>query len=159
MNVSRRRDVLGLSAFVVLSFGTAALGGIAVARAFPGWYPVLAKPSWTPPVFVFGPTWTLLYALIASAGWLAWRRGRSRLGPLLFLLQLALNLAWPWLFFAARRLDLAFVVVTLLWISVFVLIRVSWRVSRLAALLLVPYLAWLSLAWALNLAIWRMNPR
>jgi benzodiazapine receptor len=159
MNVSRRRDVLGLLAFVALSFGAATLGGMAVARAFPGWYPVLEKPSWTPPVFVFGPIWTLLYALMAGAGWLAWRPGHSRLGPLLFLLQLALNLAWPWLFFVSHRPDLAFGVVTLLWISVLVLIRVFWRVKRLAALLLVPYLAWLSLAWALNLAIWRMNPR
>jgi benzodiazapine receptor len=159
MSVSRTRDVLGLSAFVVLSFGTAALGGIAAAGAFPSWYPTLDKPSWTPPVFVFGPTWTLLYALIAGAGWLAWRRSHSRRGPLLFLLQLALNLAWPWLFFAARRLDLAFAVLTLLWITVLALILVSRRVSRLAGLLLLPYLAWLSFAWALNLAIWRMNPR
>ena len=159
MNVSRRRDVLGLLAFVALSFGAATLGGIAVARAFPDWYLLLAKPSWTPPVFVFGPIWTLLYALMAGAGWLAWRRGHSRLGPLLFLLQLALNLAWPWLFFAAHRPGAALLVLTLLWITVLVLIRVFWRVSRLAALLFVPYLAWLSFAWALNLAIWGMNPR
>ncbi len=158
MNVSRRRDVLGLVAFVVLSFGTATLGGMAVPGAFPDWYPSLQKPSWTPPIFVFGPVWTLLYALMAAAGWLAWRRGSSRLCPLLFLLQLALNLAWPWLFFAAHQLGLAFLVATLLWLSVLLLIAASWRVSRLAAKLLLPYLAWLSLVWGLNLAIWRMNP-
>lgn len=159
MNVSRTRDLLGLAAFVVLSFGAATLGGMAAGRALPGFYASLAKPSWTPPVFVFGPVWTLLYALIAGSGWLAWRAGRSRLCPLLFLVQLALNVAWPWLFFAAGWLDLALLVATLLWLAVLALIVASWRVSRLAARLLVPYLAWLSLAWALNLAIWRLNPR
>jgi benzodiazapine receptor len=159
MNVSRRRDLLGLAAFVVLSFGTATLGGVGVSYGFPGFYLLLAKPSWTPPVFVFGPVWTLLYALNAGAGWLAWRRGHSRLCPLLFLLQLALNLAWPWLFFAAHRPGLAFLVATLLWLAVLALIATSWSVSRLAAKMLVPYLAWLTLVWALSLAIWRMNPR
>jgi benzodiazapine receptor len=158
MTVSRRRDLLGLSAFVVLSFGTATLGGMAVAHAFPGWYPFLHKPAWTPPVFVFGPVWTLLYALMAAAGWHAWRHGHSRRAPLLFLLQLALNLAWPWLFFAAHRLGLALLAATLLWLSVLALIAECRKVSRLAARLLVPYLAWLTLVWALSLAIWRMNP-
>ena len=151
--------MLGLAAFVVLSFGTATLGGMAVPEAIPRWYPLLAKPSWTPPVFVFGPVWTLLYALMAAAGWHAWRRGHSRLAPLLFLLQLALNVAWPWLFFAAHSLGLAFLVASLLWLAVLALIGASWRVSRLAVRLLVPYLAWLTLVWALSLAIWRMNPR
>ncbi len=159
MNVSRTRDVFGLASFVVLSFGAAALGGIAAARSVPGWYTALEKPSWTPPVFVFGPVWTLLYALMAGAGWLVWRRGRSRAAPLLFLLQLALNAAWPWFFFASRRLALALVVATLLWLAVAALMRVSWRVNRLAVVLLAPYLAWLTLAWALNLAVWRLNPR
>lgn len=159
MSVSRTRDVLGLAAFLVLSFGAGALGGMAVPSAFPGFYPSLQKPAWTPPVFVYGPVWTLLYALMSAAGWHAWRRGHARLPPLLFLLQLALNVAWPWLFFAAQQLGLALVVATLLWLAVLALIAACWRVSPLAAKLLLPYLAWLSLVWPLNLAIWRMNPR
>ena len=91
MTVSRRRDVLGLVAFVVMCFGVSVLGGRAVAPALAIWYPALVKPSWTPPSWVFGPVWTLLYPLVAVAGWLAWREGRSRLGTLVFLLQLALN--------------------------------------------------------------------
>ncbi len=158
MDVSRRRDLLGLAAFVVLSFGTAALGGMAVRHAFPRWYPLLNKPAWTPPAIVYGPVWTLLYAAMAAAGWHAWRRGHSRSAPRLFLLQLALNLAWPWLFFAGHRLGLAFLVASLLWLTVLALIAVCWPVSRLAVRLLVPYLAWLTLVWALSLAIWRMNP-
>ena len=91
MTVSRRRDVLGLAAFVVMCFGVSVLGGRATAPALAIWYPALAKPAWTPPSWVFGPVWTLLYPLVAVAGWLAWREGRSRVGTLLFLLQLALN--------------------------------------------------------------------
>src|SRR5574340_481201 len=100
MEVSRRRDVFGLCAFVALSFGVAALGGLGAAKGFPEWYPALAKPGWTPPDWAFGPVWTLLFALIASAGWLGWRDGRSPAALRLYLAQLALNLAWPWLFFA-----------------------------------------------------------
>jgi tryptophan-rich sensory protein len=107
LTVSRRRDVLGLVGFVVMCFGVSVLGGRAVAPALAIWYPGLVKPSWTPPSWVFGPVWTLLYPLVAVAGWLAWREGRSRLGTLVFLLQLALNAAWPWIFFGERRLDLA----------------------------------------------------
>ncbi len=159
MSVSRTRDLLGLAAFLLLSFGAGTLGGIAAARAFPGFYPQLAKPSWTPPVFVFGPVWTLLYALMAAAGWHAWRRGHSHRPPLLFLLQLLLNVAWPWLFFAAHQLGLALLAATLLWLAVLALVVACWKVSPLAAKLLLPYLAWLSLVWPLSLAIWRMNPR
>ena len=81
--VSRTRDVLGLTAFVFLCFGISTLGGKAATAAVAEWYPALRKPSWTPPGWVFGPVWTLLYPLVAVAGWLAWREGRARL-PLLF---------------------------------------------------------------------------
>ncbi len=157
MEVSRTRDIPGLCAFVLLAFGVAALGAAGVAKGFPEWYPALRKPSWTAPDWVFGPVWTLLYALIASAGWLAWREGRSRAGTPLFLSQLALNVAWPWLFFAGQRPALALAVLSALLLLLFVTIAVFWRTSRLAALLLVPYLAWLGYAAALNRAIWALN--
>ena len=137
MNVSRTRDVLGLTAFVTLCFGVSVLGGrAAAAGARVDWYPALDKPSWTPPGWVFGPVWTLLYPLIAVAGWLAWREGRARIGPLVYLLQLALNAAWPWLFFAERRPDLALVCIVALWVAILGTIVAFWRVSRAAALLL-----------------------
>jgi tryptophan-rich sensory protein len=157
LTVSRRRDVLGLVGFVVMCFGVSVLGGRAVAPGLAIWYPALAKPSWTPPSWVFGPVWTLLYPLVAVAGWLAWREGRSRTGTLLFLLQLALNAAWPWLFFGERRIDMALFCVVALWLAILGTIRVFWTVSRGAAVLLLPYFGWVGFATALNAAIWLLN--
>lgn len=154
MSVSRTRDVLGLAAFVALCFGVSVLGGMATG---PEWYPALRKPEWTPPGWVFGPVWTLLYPLVAVAGWLAWREGKARFGPLVFLLQLALNAAWPWLFFAERRPDLALAAIAALVVAILATIAAFWRLSRLAAVLLVPYLAWVAFAAVLNHAIWRLN--
>ena len=155
--VPAARDVLGLIAFVVLCFGVSALGGGFVMPAMPAWYPALRKPSWTPPVWVFGPVWTLLYTLMAVAGWRAWREGRSRAAALLFLLQLALNGAWTWLFFGLHRPDLALAGIVALWLAILATMAAFARVSRGAALLFVPYLAWVSFAAALNYAIWRAN--
>jgi benzodiazapine receptor len=155
--VSRRRDVLGLAAFVVMCFGVSVLGGRAVAPALAIWYPGLAKPAWTPPGWVFGPVWTLLYPLLAVAGWLAWREGRSRAGTLLFLLQLLLNAAWPWLFFGSHRIDLALVCAAMMCLAIYATIRAFWPVNRGAALLLVPYFGWVGFATVLNAAIWVLN--
>ena len=157
MTVSRRRDVLGLAAFVLMCFGVSVLGGRATVSALASWYPSLAKPDWTPPNWVFGPVWTLLYPLVAVAGWLAWREGRARVGTLLFLLQLALNAAWPWIFFGDRRIGLALLCVVAMWLAILATIRAFWPVSRSAAVLLVPYLAWVGFAIALNAAIWFLN--
>ena len=157
MTVSRRRDVLGLVAFVVMCFGISFLGGRAALPALALWYPGLAKPYWTPPSWVFGPVWTLLYPMVAVAGWLAWREGRSRMATLLFLLQLALNAVWPWIFFGERRIDLALACVTALLAAIVLTIRAFWRVSRGAAILMLPYLGWVGFALVLNAAIWWKN--
>jgi benzodiazapine receptor len=157
VSVSRTRDVLGLTAFVVLCFGVSTLGGRATVSALSEWYLTLPKPSWTPPRWVFGPIWALLYPLVAVAGWLAWREGRARFGPLAYLLQLALNAAWPWFFFVEHRVDLALACVVALWVAILGTIVAFWRVSRGAALLMVPYLAWVGFAVALNHAIWRLS--
>ena len=157
MSVSRRRDVLGLAAFVVMCFGVSLLGGRATLPALDHWYPALSKPAWTPPAWVFGPIWTLLYPMLAVAGWLAWREGRSRGGSLLYLLQLTLNAAWPWIFFGERSVGLAFACAMALFFAILATLVAFWRVSRGAAILLVPYLGWVGFAAALNAAIWWMN--
>jgi len=157
LRVPAARDVFGLIAFVVLCFGVASLGGIATRPAIPEWYAALRKPSWTPPNWVFGPVWTILYALMAVAGWRVWRGGRARPAALVFFLQLALNGAWSWLFFGLRRPDLGLLGITLLWLAIVATMIAFWRVSRKASLLFVPYLAWVSFAAALNFAIWRIN--
>ena len=158
VKVPATRDLLGLIVFVLLCFGVSFLGGMVTVPALRPWYEELAKPSWTPPGWVFGPVWTILYPLIAIAGWTIWREGRSRVAVLLFLLQLALNAAWPWLFFGLRRLDWALVDIVALLIAIVATIVVFYRLRRRAALLLVPYLAWVAFAAALNFAIWRLNP-
>jgi tryptophan-rich sensory protein len=106
---------------------------------------------------VFGPVWTLLYPMLAVAGWLAWREGRSRGGTLLYLLQLTLNAAWPFIFFAERRVGWALVCVVALFLAILATIVAFWRVQRAAAVLLWPYLGWIGFAAALNAAIWWMN--
>jgi tryptophan-rich sensory protein len=157
VSVSRRRDILGLAAFVVLCFGVSLLGGRATLPALAHWYPELAKPAWTPPPWVFGPVWTLVYPMLAVAGWLAWREGRSHRAVLIYMLQLALNAAWPWIFFGERRIGWALVCVVVMWLAILGTLAAFWRVSRTAAILLVPYLGWVAFAAALNAALWWMN--
>ncbi len=121
------------------------------------WYAQMRKPSWTPPNWAFGPVWTVLYIMIAIAGWLVWREAGP--GPAIFLwgAQLVLNGLWSWLFFGRRRMDLAFVDVVLLWLSVAAFAVAAIPVSTTASLLFLPYLVWVTIAGALNLTVWRMN--
>lgn len=125
-----------------------------------GWYAALHKPAWNPPAWVFGPTWSLLYALMAVAAWLVWRKGGWKaqgrtLG--LFLLQWLLNALWTPLFFVLQRPGIAFAEIVLLWLVLAATLVSFWRVRQVAGILLVPYLAWVSFAAALNFTIWRMN--
>lgn len=154
---STGRQLLALGGWVLLCFAAAAIGGFFM----PGeWYASLKKPSWNPPGWIFGPVWTALYAMMAVAAWLVWRRGgfAAQRGPLmLFLTQLALNAAWAPLFFGWHRPGLAFAEIVLLWLVIAATIAVFRPVSRAAMLLLVPYLAWVSFAVALNFALWRLN--
>ena len=106
---------------------------------------------------MFGPVWTVLYIAIAVAGWLVWRR--VGWGPALavYAVQLALNAAWTPLFFGAGAYGLALVEILVMWLAIGATVVLFWRVSRPAALLLVPYWAWVTFATALNFAIWRLN--
>ena len=154
------RDVIALVACLAACFAVAGLGGSWTSLGLGPWYDGLRKPSWQPPAWVFGPVWTALYASMAVAAWLVWRRGpaRARLPLALFGLQLALNLAWSGLFFALRHPGLTFGEILLLWAAILATMLAFGRISRLAAGLLAPYLAWVTFAAALNLAIWRLNP-
>jgi tryptophan-rich sensory protein len=151
------RDMAGLVAFVVLCFGASVLGGRVASAEFAEWYTELAKPPWTPPGWVFGPVWTVLYTLMATAGWMIWREGRSRIAVLLFLLQLALNAVWPWIFFGLKRLDWAFYATVAMAVAILATMVAFYAVRRRAALLLVPYFAWVLFAASLSLAVWRLN--
>ncbi len=136
-------------------------GALATAGGVRDWYPALAKPGFTPPGWVFGPAWTLLYLLMGIALWLVWREaGRSenvRPALLAFAVQLALNALWSFVFFGLRMPGAALVeIILLLGAIVFTIVQFR-KVSRLAALLLVPYLLWVSFAAVLNASIWLLN--
>jgi translocator protein len=153
-----RRAAAGLVAWVALCFGAAAVG----SQFPPGaWYQALAKPAWNPPSWVFGPVWTALYAMMGVAAWMVWReRGfaGARLALGLFLAQLGLNALWSWLFFGLRRPGLALAEIVALWLLIAATIAAFRPVRRAAALLLAPYLAWVTFAAALNYTLWRLNP-
>ena len=155
-----RGKVLALIVCGVSCYGAAAVGGLFTARAVADWYPTLAKPSWTPPSWVFGPVWTVLYGMMALAAWLVWlRRGRRPWGAavVVFVVQLVLNAAWSPLFFGLHRPGIAFVDIAALWAALAVTVWLFFRVRWAAGVLLAPYLLWVSFAGALNFAIWRLN--
>lgn len=153
-------SVVALVASLAITFVAAAIGAAASVRA-QSFYEQLSRPGWAPPASVFGPVWTTLYALMAIAAWLAWRAGglrAARSGLALYLLQLALNALWSWLFFGWRLGAWAFAEVLLLWASVAATLVAFWRLRPIAGLLLVPYLLWVSFAAALTFAVWQRNP-
>lgn len=151
------KNALGLVGWLAASFAAAWIG----SRYMPGeWYAALKKPSWNPPAAVFGPVWTVLYALMGVSAWLVWRRagfGGAPAGLSLFAVQLVLNALWSYLFFGLHRPDLAFVEIVVLWVAILAVSVLFWREVRAAGILLLPYLAWVGFASYLNFALWRMN--
>jgi tryptophan-rich sensory protein/uncharacterized protein YbjT (DUF2867 family) len=153
-------QILAFLILLVACFGTAAIGASWTSTSVDGWYQTIARPKWTPPDRVFGPVWTVLYFMMAIAGWLVWRRSgiaAARGAWFLFAAQLLLNALWSGIFFALRSPGLAFIEILVLWAVLVGTIAAFWQHSRWASYLLLPYLAWSSFAAVLNLAIWRLN--
>ena len=152
--------VLGFLAWlvtVVLAAGLATLASVDAER----FYGQLAKPDWAPGSGIFAPVWTVLYLLMAVAAWLVWRARGFAGAPValgLFLVQLALNALWSWLFFAWREGGAALADIVILTVLVAVVTVAFWRIRPLAGALLAPYLAWLVYAAALNYRVWQLNP-
>ncbi len=146
--------VAAVAAIVVAGLG-------ASATDIGPWYLGLLKPSWQPPDWLFGPAWTLIYALIAMAGVVAWNAARSRAQGLrivgVFALNALLNVGWSELFFRFQRPDWALFEVVVFWLSIVLLIVAASSVSQAAGWLLAPYLAWVTFAGVLNLAVVRLN--
>lgn len=154
------RSALILVIFIVVCLAVAGLGSLFTTpqTAPGGWYETLRKPFFTPPNWLFGPVWTFLYISMAVAGWLVWRRtGFSGTPMALFAVQLALNLAWSMIFFGLQSPGLALAEILVLWTAILLTILAFSRISRPAGWLLVPYLAWVTFATALNAAIWLLN--
>jgi benzodiazapine receptor len=146
-----------LIAAVVICELAGAIGSLFTAQAIPSWYASLAKPSFNPPGWVFAPVWVVLYAMMGAAAYLVHEvpAGRAALGA--FSVQLALNVLWSVVFFGLHSIAWALFLIVILWLAIFWTMLESYKVSRKAAYLLVPYLLWVSFAGVLNYAIWMLN--
>lgn len=165
------RQLVAAAAFLAIVIAVAAIGSLATIPHTDGWYSQVEKVAWSPPNWLFGPAWSVLYLLVAAAGFLYWRAGfagagephRARRTLGLYVAQLVLNFAWTPIFFAGYPLIgepawwIALAVILALIVAVVLLIAVGARVSRTASWLLVPYLAWLIFASTLNAGIIALN--
>jgi translocator protein len=159
-NLSTARQISGLLAWMLLCFAAAAIGALASAHAS-AFYLQLLRPWWAPPGWLFAPVWTVLYALLGVAAWLVWRTHgfkKARTALTLFVVQLGANALWSWVFFEWRQGALAFAEITLLWCLILATTASFRRMNVLAAVLLLPYLAWVTFASVLALVTWRLNP-
>jgi translocator protein len=155
------RNLLALVVFIVVCLGVAWVSALATRPAIGTWYAGLAKPSWTPPNWLFAPVWTALYLAMAVAGWLVWKSAGAaerQAALAIFAAQLALNFLWSPLFFGLHRVGWAMADLAFLWAAISGFVFAAWPASRVASILFVPYWLWVSYAGALNFAVWRMNP-
>lgn len=156
-----RKPIVGLIGWLVLCFAASGIGAIASMDAA-SFYGQMVQPAWAPPSSVFGPVWTVLYALMAIAAWLVWRVGgwpQQRAALTLFVVQLLVNVLWSWLFFAWCQGAGSFADIVILWVLIVATTVAFWRVRPLAGALLLPYLAWVSFAAVLNHTVWQLNPQ
>jgi benzodiazapine receptor len=155
------RKWLSLLAFLAVCLGIGALGGAVTAKNVGTWYPTLAKPPFTPPDWLFAPVWTVLYIGIAVAGWRVWAAASGAAGTrgamTAYAVQLALNLAWSFIFFGGHLIGAALADILLLLVAIGITGAWFLRIDRLAGWLLAPYGAWVAFASALNFALWRLN--
>ncbi len=153
------KNLVALGGFLAASAAVAAVGGAATATSVTTWYPSLVKPPFNPPDWVFGPVWTVLYIMMAVASWRVWCSDKPGRGPALvaYALQLVLNLGWSLIFFGLQQPGLAFIEIIALVAMVALTLQRFWKIDQVAAVMLAPYLAWISFATILNAAIWMLN--
>lgn len=158
--ISPTKQATALVVILIICFAAAGLGSVATTPNIPTWFATLAKPSWNPPNWLFGPVWTVLYICMAVAAWLVWRQGgwgQAHWPLTLFSVQLALNAAWSWIFFGFHMPGAAFVEVLILLAAIAATAVAFWPKSKAAAILMSPYLLWVAFASVLNFTIWRLN--
>lgn len=151
------RDIFKLAISIVLPFLASAIGGIFTASSVSTWYVELAKPSFNPPSWVFGPVWTVLYLIIGISFYLVWKRKYDKIAFTIFGVQLVLNALWSVLFFGLKMPFLAFIEIVFLWLSIMLMIFYFYRISRISAYLLIPYVLWVTFAAILNFYIYILN--
>lgn len=164
-NLQKRRvtpfSPLALFGWIVACELAGVIGSVFTFQAIPTWYAALQKPVFNPPNWIFGPVWTLLYALMGIAAYRVWHTGYHRRAVkravILFLVHLAVNVLWSVLFFGAKNIPVAFADIALLWVMILSLIFRFSAVDAVSGYLLVPYLAWVSFAMVLNYYLWILN--
>ena len=159
-DTTRRRDTVAFIAFLAPCLAVSAIGGAVTATSVGTWYQSLAKPPFNPPDWIFAPVWTVLFFMMAIAGWRVWRRDglrKTRSALMLFACQLVLNLAWSILFFGFRSIGAALVEILVLLLAILATTVMFWQRDRVAGMLFVPYAGWVAFAMALNAALWQLN--
>lgn len=155
----RLNSALKLVVAIVISELAGIAGSFFTVSAVPTWYGALEKPALNPPAWIFGPVWVTLYFLMGVSLWLVWKSHskEKKRAIWLFIVQLVLNSIWSPIFFGANSIGNALAVIVLLWAAIVLMIVIFRKVSKKAAWLLVPYIAWVSFAVYLNFSIWRLN--
>jgi len=143
---------------ILIAYAVAFLGSLVTTPSIANWYATLNKPSFNPPNYLFGPVWTLLFTLMAISAYLVWRKQKKITAELkIYGVQLGLNFLWSYLFFGLQRPGLALFEILLLWIFIALTITKFYKVDKLAAYLLIPYILWVSFAVFLNYSIVTLN--
>lgn len=156
----KRIDIIKLVTAIVLTVVLGAVGGLVTAAEIPVWYAGLNKPAFNPPNWLFGPVWTMLYLLMGISCFLVWKLPvtvQRNKALALFIIQFVLNFCWSFIFFGMHELGWALIEMGILWMAILLTIIHFSKLSKTAAWLLVPYIAWVSFAFILNAAIWKLN--
>jgi benzodiazapine receptor len=159
--MSLKKKLFSLFLFILLVFLIEWLGHALTMSSVQTWYSTLVKPTWNPPAYVFGPIWTILYLMMAIAGWLIYVKCPSSITKkyafLYYTLQLTFNLSWSFFFFFLQSPLLGLIDISFLLICIFLNMRSFYRIDKLSGVLLMPYLIWVFFAAILNLTIWNLN--
>ncbi len=155
------KKILQIIGFVLICQLAGGIGTIFTIPAIPNWYATLNKPSFSPPNWLFGPVWLVLYTMMGIGVWLIWQKREkskeAKFGVGLFFVHLLVNAAWSPIFFGMKNLFCALIIIVMMWAMIVWLILVWGKIDKRAAYLLVPYLMWVSFATALNFFIWKLN--
>lgn len=153
--------ILPFAVSLAITLGIAATASLVTITQIPGWYTALNKPAFNPPNWLFGPVWTILYILIATAAYMVWnKRNQTTLYKTtrnIYIIQLLLNFIWSIIFFGLHQILIALIVIILLWVNIIANMYYFARFSKAACWLLLPYLLWVSFASVLNFSIYLLN--
>jgi tryptophan-rich sensory protein len=156
----KRSSIITAIICILLPLIIGSLSGLANIGSLDTWYSALSKPSFNPPGYLFGPVWTVLYLLMGVSLYLIWKSPSGKLrcrALVIFGIQMLLNFAWSFLFFYFRQIELALFDITVLWLLIWFMIFIFYKIIKVAALIQIPYLLWVSFASILNTAIWMLN--